>query len=30
MDVFPWREIVVGVVGAILGWLTRHFGPSRK
>jgi hypothetical protein len=22
-----WRELVVALVGAIAGWLARHFGP---
>lgn len=26
MTVFPdWQELVYGVIGVVLGWLTRHF-----
>jgi len=27
---FEWHELVVAVVGAILGWFTKHFvGPKK-
>lgn len=24
-----WYELIAGVVGAILGWFARHYGPPR-
>lgn len=24
-----WVELIAGVVGVVIGWLTRHFGPPK-
>lgn len=24
-----WAELLAGIIGAILGWIARHFGPPR-
>lgn len=26
VDSGSWVELVIGVVGAVVGWLSRHFG----
>lgn len=25
-----WTELIAGVVGALLGWFTKHFGSKRN
>lgn len=24
-----WQDLIAAVVGAVLGWLVRHFGPPK-
>ena len=24
-----WVELIVGVIGYVLGWFSRHYGPPR-
>lgn len=25
-----WSDLIIGIVGTVLGWFTKHFNDSRK
>lgn len=25
-----WNELIIALVGAVLGWFTRHYGPPKN